>query len=334
MISRNKILNIFAENVRKHRRVLGISQEELAFRANLHRTYIGMIERAEKNITLVNMVKIANALEVKINYDCCISELLIKFVIRKLNQKLIITMKFNFNQCESDFYQYLKKFGNVNQHSITNYISWLRFLSNYYSINSELSDNYIEEIINQEKLKRDTRLVYRNVKDLTNFRSALRKYLMFLKSDIETEIETEIKDEIINIEINNELSITEKSTLMLARVGQGKFRKQLIEYWNGCSITGFNRFDLLVASHIKPWKDSNNSERIDVYNGLLLLPNYDKLFDRGYINFDRKGKILFSKLISDNDKNTFGLSDNVKLINLEVNHIKYLEFHRENCFMK
>ncbi len=66
MISEHNILNIFGENVRKHRRVLNISQEELAHRANLHRTYIGMIERAEKNITLVNIQKIANALEVDI----------------------------------------------------------------------------------------------------------------------------------------------------------------------------------------------------------------------------------------------------------------------------
>lgn len=66
MISKHNILNIFGENVRKHRRLLDISQEELAHRADLHRTYIGMIERAEKNITLVNMEKIANALQVNI----------------------------------------------------------------------------------------------------------------------------------------------------------------------------------------------------------------------------------------------------------------------------
>lgn len=62
----NKILKIFGENVRIYRRTLNFSQEELAFRANLHRTYIGMIERAEKNITLINMEKIANALNVQI----------------------------------------------------------------------------------------------------------------------------------------------------------------------------------------------------------------------------------------------------------------------------
>lgn len=66
MISEHDILNIFGENIRRYRRLLNISQEELAHRADLHRTYIGMIERAEKNITLVNMQRIANALEVKI----------------------------------------------------------------------------------------------------------------------------------------------------------------------------------------------------------------------------------------------------------------------------
>ena len=66
MISKHDILNLFGENVRKYRRRLNISQEELANRADLHRTYIGMIERAEKNITLVNMEKIASALKVNI----------------------------------------------------------------------------------------------------------------------------------------------------------------------------------------------------------------------------------------------------------------------------
>ena len=66
MISKHKILNIFGENVRKYRNKLEISQEELADRAGLHRTYIGMNKKKEKNITLINIEKIANALEVKI----------------------------------------------------------------------------------------------------------------------------------------------------------------------------------------------------------------------------------------------------------------------------
>lgn len=64
MVSKHKILNIFGDNVRKYRKQLGISQEELADKAGLHRTYIGMIERAEKNITLVNLERVANALDI------------------------------------------------------------------------------------------------------------------------------------------------------------------------------------------------------------------------------------------------------------------------------
>ena len=65
-MSKKKILVEFGEKIRELRKEKGISQEELSYKADLHRTYIGMIERAEKNITLVNIEKIANALEVKI----------------------------------------------------------------------------------------------------------------------------------------------------------------------------------------------------------------------------------------------------------------------------
>lgn len=67
MISKKEILIKFGEKVREIRKEKGLSQEELSFKADLHRTYIGMIERAEKNITLVNIQKIANALEVSIS---------------------------------------------------------------------------------------------------------------------------------------------------------------------------------------------------------------------------------------------------------------------------
>ena len=62
----NKILINFGLRIKEIRKNKALSQEELAHKSNLHRTYIGMIERAEKNITLVNIEKIANALNVKI----------------------------------------------------------------------------------------------------------------------------------------------------------------------------------------------------------------------------------------------------------------------------
>lgn len=66
MITNSKILLKFGERVRRLRKEMNLSQEELAHRSDLHRTYIGMIERAEKNITLLNIEKISNALNVSI----------------------------------------------------------------------------------------------------------------------------------------------------------------------------------------------------------------------------------------------------------------------------
>ena len=62
-----EILLKFGSKVRKIRKEQGLSQEDLAFKADLHRTYIGMIERGEKNITLINIDKISKALNIKIN---------------------------------------------------------------------------------------------------------------------------------------------------------------------------------------------------------------------------------------------------------------------------
>ena len=64
----SNIIEIFGQNVQKYRKAIGLSQEQLADKAGMHRTYIGMIERAEKNVTLRNIQKLANALEVPIEH--------------------------------------------------------------------------------------------------------------------------------------------------------------------------------------------------------------------------------------------------------------------------
>ncbi|MBN1267665.1 MAG: HNH endonuclease, partial [Anaerolineales bacterium] len=91
------------------------------------------------------------------------------------------------------------------------------------------------------------------------------------------------------------LGPTEKTAVIQSRVGQGRFRRYLIDYWGGCAVTGANKIDLLKASHIKPWKVSSNKERLDVYNGLLLTPNLDSVFDQGFISFTQLGSILISE---------------------------------------
>lgn len=99
--------------------------------------------------------------------------------------------------------------------------------------------------------------------------------------DIEEGI-TEAEELKIIDDINDsDIESTEKEQVTKARKGQGKFRKNVIKKENKCRLTGVNKKDLLIASHIKPWKVSSNSERLDGNNGLLLSPHVDKLFDKG-----------------------------------------------------
>jgi len=122
---------------------------------------------------------------------------------------------------------------------------------------------------------------------------------------------------------------TEKSSLIQSRIGQGKFRDSLLSLWDGCSVTGYKDISLLVASHIKPWSKSNNQERLDPYNGLLLLPNLDKAFDLGFISFEKTGNILISSKLL--EYKHLGISREMSIQVKEQNK-HYLEYHRSHVF--
>lgn len=104
----------------------------------------------------------------------------------------------------------------------------------------------------------------------------------------ETEIETDLR---------SILSVTEtqRLELLLCRCGQGAFRRKLIKLRGHCYVTKIEDESLLRASHIKPWRDSDNLEKLDEHNGLLLTPLYDHLFDAGYISFEDDGTMLIAK---------------------------------------
>ena len=87
-------------------------------------------------------------------------------------------------------------------------------------------------------------------------------------------------------------SSTERDALTRARLGQGLFRNRVAELEPACRVTGLKRQQFLVASHIKPWRDCDNVERLSGANGLLLSPHVDKLFDRHWISFDSDGQLL------------------------------------------
>lgn len=154
--------------------------------------------------------------------------------------------------------------------------------------------------------------------------------------DIEEAEDDEIEKSIEKIE-NSKLNPTEKETLILARIGQGIYRRRLLEETSACPFTLVDDEHLLIASHIKPWKKSSNNEKKDPKNGFVFTPTYDKLFDRGYISFTDDKKLIVSPWISRYNCDRLGLEDGVvleKLPNIDEKRKKYLEYHRTNILKK
>jgi hypothetical protein len=130
-------------------------------------------------------------------------------------------------------------------------------------------------------------------------------------------------------EIIGEVTSTEKERLLLARVGQGLFRKKLVSRWKSCSVLGCGPETALVASHIVAWRSClTNQERLDQNNGLLLSPNLDKLFDRQLISFSDAGILLISPELNKNDAKAFGVRQGMRLREVPKGIVKYLLRHR------
>ncbi|MGS1033872.1 HNH endonuclease [Burkholderia glumae] len=129
---------------------------------------------------------------------------------------------------------------------------------------------------------------------------------------------------------------TEVERLAVQRVGQQLFRCALIDYWQGrCCVTGLAVPALLRASHIKPWaKCESDDERLDVFNGFLLAPHIDALFDGGWISFSDHGSLLVSDALSPSAKAQLGVSPEWTIRNLKPAHAPYLLFHRANELRK
>ena len=234
---------------------------------------------------------------------------------------------------ENEFKAFMKKEG-LKDNTRRNYISWLRFIAKEgFSISRDLVDN--DTIINHLENNKSKRSIYlnENNNDYSDFKATLNKYRKFIatksdliatKSDLIDDIEAIIKDEII--------PKTEKKRLISARIGQGNYREELINLWKKCAVSKCEMTDVLIASHIKPWRKSTNKERLDRYNGLLLLPNYDKLFDKGLISFEDNGKIIISPLIKEEEYKVLGISPNDRLFMVYPKNKPYLEEHRRIIF--
>ena len=123
--------------------------------------------------------------------------------------------------------------------------------------------------------------------------------------------------------------VTSRTGLVTTRVGQGYYRQSILQKFNSvCAVLGVGPMEILIASHIVPWRESNDDERLDVDNGVLLSPLLDALFDRHLISFDDDGKILLGSHLSEELKIRYGLTGKEK-IKLTEGMRPYLERHRK-----
>ncbi len=235
---------------------------------------------------------------------------------------------------QTDFFNYLV---NINafksSKTYRDYITRLKYVSHYYKLDKSISEEYVKFILNDLVNTMDERDRYNTKSGIRDIQSALRRFLSYAKSDYQKRINDSIIKKINEIQKDNTIEPTEKEAIIMSRLGQGKFRLNLINYWGGCSITRCRTCSLLLASHIRPWRNSDNFQRLDIFNGLLLTPNLDKLFDKGYISFDNYGKIIQSSFLPTSEFKLLGIDASMKLIHVDDRHLPYLNYHRNNCLI-
>lgn len=126
------------------------------------------------------------------------------------------------------------------------------------------------------------------------------------------------------------LGNTEAEQLLRRRIGQGKFRSALLDYWGQrCPLSGVTESEMLRASHIIPWSECiSDAQRLDVHNGLLLAAHWDAAFDAGLVSFSEDGGVLIKNAVSIDTRAALG--DPHKLEGLTVKHKENLAWHRKH----
>ena len=136
-------------------------------------------------------------------------------------------------------------------------------------------------------------------------------------------------------EIENLQDSEEKIVLTKARIGQGKYREELLKLCTFCPITLVSDDRLLIASHIKPWSKSTDFEKTDPLNGFMLTPTFDFLFDRGFLSFTDDKKSILSPFLSKMTYSKIGISDGKTFGHIPIEGREgYLEYHRNEILKR
>jgi putative restriction endonuclease len=160
--------------------------------------------------------------------------------------------------------------------------------------------------------------------------------LQKIQDEIAIETDDQLTDSAIEEEIwlRTDLGPREKRQLISARIGQGIFRENVERIETACRVTGVLDRRHLSASHIKPWKISDDREKIDGFNGLLLAPHIDHLFNRGHLSFTNDGRMLISEHLNPTVLRAWGLDKIRAPQPFRPEQWVYLVFHRQHIFEK
>ena len=240
------------------------------------------------------------------------------------------------------FYDWLK---NTSFSSKPESISPQKYKGGVRTISSEMLEKHVirlplEEMTLEQleiaifNIFHDEDFIKKNTTGHHMYSNALKYFRAFLKDSMQfTDM---ISDEVCKIESDESIETTEKESLINSRIGQGKFRKRILDKYDGiCIVSRINDSRLLVASHVKPWSISDNEDRLSSENGLLLNSLYDKMFDLGLMTFTEKGEILVSKELNPTSTALTGIKINYEY-NLKYTPelLKNMEYHRDVVFLK
>jgi putative restriction endonuclease len=129
---------------------------------------------------------------------------------------------------------------------------------------------------------------------------------------------------------------TDRQSLIVARRGQGLFKQRVMLIESSCRITKVENPAHLRASHCKPWRDSDNEERLNGENGLLLTPSIDHLFDRGFISFEDSGRLIVSPVAHAPSLQRMGVATDeaVNVGSFSEGQRQFLDYHRNSVLLR
>ncbi len=197
-------------------------------------------------------------------------------------------------------------------------------LANWAIIYNEI-EKYYQDIKQSKEWQAGVRgVLYREIKNHRNFKKIDEGLFALMQYDENSLV------------LDDDITDTEIPTVVKIRKGQNKFRNKLLkELKPKCPVTQISDKRLLIASHIKPWAFSDNTERLDINNGFILSSIIDRLFDEGLITFSLRKEIIVSNSLSDKNIERIGIQNKQIVNNLPIiGRESYLEYHQNKVFLQ